>query len=1301
MSRKLLPYEYELIKALKVTEEEYRDFLTAQLDYAQSPEERQGIITAEPASTVALVLTVIGVIFQVAAALFAKPDSEKNKRQRRQERFSPRYGFNTAQELAQYGDTVNLVYTSTRDNSLGGVRTATTLVWSALESYGSSQFMQLLLVLGAARILELDPERFAFGQLSLRQVLPSKVWIYYDKNGRVKYNDRVLGDGRDPTRLQGTPTNDDVCKIIDGGNRKQGFSQAFSPTSMNVFGIYAPIPINVQVEERRTSGRMDDAKIGIKIRGENWKTTNGARWRKGDKFTLVFDKTVRKKDKVAQEAAKELRYQHVSALDPASTYKLGTAKFRLLNISDETNIDKNDVVAEFECIEAGRRPFTTYNTEKASKYTGNDRDKLEEAEDILKASYEENSRSGRRSLDGRRLPNNSFLNWHDDEDDKYTNLQTGGVEINFVGVQYRFRGSERVTWQTDLQDRRSEDFKNGSYNVPRNGSIAFTKKQLEEFLSDKPTISTKRLRASLESDLEDLRELRDRINGADKNISDDLRREAKRGGLVRSIRDQIDALNDKIDNLVGERYGFEKNSNNDGLLKARGTGLTKDESKKFTKWSKEIENLREDKDAIIEGDIQELRKALIRTVRSANYQFRFGGRTYAGGIRYVKNQLGDLKGENTTDNRGVRAVRSYFRELIREKEEALKFVKYVTKNWDALASAADDHFYTKCLVKAEEAVYQTVSACDYVKFSLRCRVFRNISGRAKKYGEKEAPNGFKMSDNGYKGRIAMFKLEYKRSNSSSGWVRVPLIFAVRRGADQDNFIALNFQAKNKAKWEFRIEPINDMGAELQDNAYGSFAFIQNAGKRSRFLHNENELRWIGDLVPVDTALLRPRQDERGPVYTNEWDLFSTRSDSQLQASFDNGPEFTVTAVTEQQLGSIEDKYRDISMLALGVYSGLGMQDLRSITAFVTEGKTCYRVNESTGSFSLGSRSSSWAPDIFADTILDRTNGIGKFARPEGIDWRQLGKAKLFCRENGLGTPLHMDGVIADPGSWRQFWAEVAPYSLLEFARMNGRETLIPAIPVTDAGRATRVVPVSALFNQGNILEGSYREEFLDYGSDVQDLIATVIYRETESKDVFPRNASVTVRLAQGTSEDLAIRQTFDLSQFVTRRAQAILFGKLMCNQRRWVRRAIEFQTVPTDSPVSPGAYILVDIGLNTWDQLTTGVVLPEGVLDSPLNTPVRPGTYSLLLYETGKPTVTLTGVTVDAAGKAPRAAAYAGRLFVLGTVLDSKRVFRVNEVQMDEEGEVTIRAAEYPCENDGNRLLSRVANFSDALFRVT
>ena len=211
------------------------------------------------------------------------------------------------------------------------------------------------------------------------------------------------------------------------------------------------------------------------------------------------------------------------------------------------------------------------------------------------------------------------------------------------------------------------------------------------------------------------------------------------------------------------------------------------------------------------------------------------------------------------------------------------------------------------------------------------------------------------------------------------------------------------------------------------------------------------------------------------------------------------------------------------------------------------------------------KSSSYAPDIFVDTLLDKENGFGKYISDSDLDKTSLTLAKNFCENNNLpgNVQLFMDGLIADAGSWREFWIANAPFSLLELARKNGKDTLVPSLPVENSGKAAEDsglpvgVNVSALFTTGNILEGSYKEEFLNYEASTEDLIASVIYREYTTKELFSQNRSVEVRLAD--ASDAAVRETFDVSQFVTQREQAIMFGKLLCNQRRWIKRELNFK----------------------------------------------------------------------------------------------------------------------------------------------
>jgi hypothetical protein len=804
------------------------------------------------------------------------------------------------------------------------------------------------------------------------------------------------------------------------------------------------------------------------------------------------------------------------------------------------------------------------------------------------------------------------------------------------------------------------------------------------------------LRDEIEDDLEKILELKDDVDAGvyDRN----LRREAKRA--ISAINKRIDELEDKIDDKVRDASSLNKKTTtisgqkvlkDNSNLDKRNTGIGRLQN--------EIKRLQDDKQDILSDNVSSLRSRYVKSLRYADSPFTgFDGNRYgSGGIRAMKRRLAQLKGQTTTDQVGVKEVRDKLNELIKEKEDAKNDLKLLLKDWEDFIADADDDFFTKCLVKIESAAYQTVTACDFVKFAIRCKLFRRISGRAKDYGDNEAPDGYRLSDNGIHGRMAFFKVSYKETGAST-YQGFPVVFAVRRGTDQDNFIGLAFKGPSRKKWEFKFDPIGDISAETRSGET-HIAFIENEGRVRTFEDGKGAtFGWTGALKAIPSTGIHDVLKERGPLYTNEWDLFSNRSDTQVQFSFDGGPEFRITSVTEQQAESIAGKYANLSMMALGVFSGRGVQDLRSITAYVTQGKSSWIVNETTGARTYSADSTSFAPDIFADTILDTENGIGKFAKSEGIDWSGVAAAKRFCKNNGLGCQLFMDGVIAEQTPWRQFWAETAPFSLLEFARVGGRETLIPAVPVNAAGQANREVLVNALFTAGNVLEGSYKEEFIDYGSAVQDLIATVIYRETESQDVFPRNSSVTVSL-KGVNPSIAVSQSFDISQFVTQRAQAILFAKLLCNQRRHIRRGIEFKTFPTDTPISPGAYIYVDIGLNTWERVSSGLIMQGGELNAPLLQGIPNGSYSVLAYKGNTSPVSLAGIAVSN-GVAAALAPYAGYMFVLGAQSNKKRVFRVTEVQMDEEGEVTIKAMEHPCEDSGGKLLSRIANFSDSLFDV-
>jgi hypothetical protein len=1180
MTRKLLPYEHDLIRELGVTREEYLEFLAAQHDYTLSPEDKLKELRGDP-TIIAIALIVVGALMQVAGALLA-PKPKSARAQPREQVFAPRSGFNSAQELAKYGDTVNLVYTSTADNPTGGVRVATSLIWSAIDSYGSSQFMQLMLVLGAGRINQIDVARMAFGQTPIRQFATQRTWTYYNPNGNLRFDNLVAGDASDPMR-NGAASSSLVYRVNPQGNeRQEGFSQSFSPSTLTKCGVFFPIPINVSVLDRDNDGRIRQAPIEITIDG----AFRNAYWNQlgrrpvievGARFTMTFARsrvTEAQKRDVFQTAA-ELRRSLFGGLDAASTYKLGSAKFRIASPVASADLDAGSISVTFACIERGSAPEEDYET---LDFKENDND----ATNAIVRLQQENNR-----------------------------LQ---AQLN------------------------------------ANAPIYLSANAIAEGIESSLITRLSQIQAQLDF-LVDFEE-----NGSrTKNLSE-IEQSSFLPADINAVISQIDAIEDQLESLRDDKKS----------RKLRG---------QYNKQIRRLERtLRQKFTDFFDGSYKRTRKARLRSIEDLRKQMvslgaslasNGGGRDTAAEQRRNAQLQAQINANNTEIQRQQRILDN-------------------PENWN-------DYFNTKCLVKVEEASYETITQCNIVDFALRVRVFKRVSGRSRKYGEKKEET-FKNSDNGVKMRTMLFWLWYRRTGATA-WTRVQRVFAIRHGTDVDNYISLKFRANdNNGNWQFHFEPIAETAAEMREFGFADFAYIENSGP-TQVIQNPDGTRisYIGTLQARDFDL--PPLNVN-PSQMDEWGLFSTRSDTQLQFSFDNGPELEIKAVTEQRteaLATYPQLYNNLSLLGFNAYSGQGVQDLRSISAFVTQGRLVRRLRDDGTYPAAPDGASSYAPDIFLDTIIDGVDGIGRFAKVGGIDLQGLALAKRFCQRNGL----FMDCVIAERTPWRQFWAEVAPFSLLELGRIGGKETLVPAVPVNNAGSIIRRVPISALFNAGNILEDSFKEEFIDYGSNVQDLIATVIFRDTERDGFFPRNNSVDVRL-NGVADAMAVRQSFDLSQFVTNRAQAVLFAKLLCNQRRHVRKAIEFKTFPTDSVLNPGAYIYVDVGQAQWNGIHSGAVQAGGALNTPVAGAVPNGTYSVLLYKSGSGVVTLNNVAISG-NEANALASYAGWLFVLGTQARAKRVFRITEVQMDEEGEVSVKALEHPCDTNGDSL---IANFGDALFTI-
>ena len=1286
MNRKLLPYEHQLIEALGVTEAEYLEFVAIQQEY-EDPKLGTQLDVRNDMGVTAIVLTVVGILFQVGAALLAPkpstPEGPENQTRNREQRFAPTFGFNSAQELASYGDPINLIYTNKNQNPNGGVRASGSLVWSGIENFGSTQFMTLLFVMGASRIRKIKEEYTAFGQIGLQDFDPALVWMFYKNKdggqGPALFDDIVLGypDGEQngpltkqllylPDRLKRQASDDPVCRILTfSDGYKKGFSQAYSPTTSSAFGVYDPVPIKVKIHGRDERGDEIEDENLIFIQSGRYGGTDA-----GESFTLTFRQL--RTGSELEESISAIRQRQFETIDFGGTYILGSAQYTLEEKST-ADIANTNVTCKFICIKDGNEPFT--------EYSSND-------------SYDDNDIS---------IDLSEFIEARNalNEDKNYKK----DIAIIADGVSYDFTGETEVTWNDENGNEKS-------YELKRFGSIEYTERIQRRDLANPEKLITDKERKRLINELKALRAYRRKLNRGEydeqnaiaKDVKERIKNSTRYQNKLEDKKNQQRLIEDFTNQFIaGDITRTEKNR---GIRSAQETIAEIDEI------------LRELNIKFVE----QARDPYIKELEDNNGEFRgLDKRKYTdGGIEQVEEILDNqqVASDKFIDQRGQTAINNAYEDLLDEKEDALKAIRKVLRDYKETEIKTEDrnkNFYTKCLVKAESASYETVSGVDLVKFSIKSTVYRRIAGRQKQYGEVEV-GGYTTNDNGIHSRLAFFEVSYKEVGSNGIYQKFPFIFAVRSGTESELYNQINFEpgqfGLNRKRWQFKFTPVVDI---MADSVNPNVGLIIDSGDIQMIRHNGNKWWWRGEKVTGNRdgypEILHQEGGAR-PRYTNQNDMFSNHSDTQYQFSFDRGPELSLTAVTEQQIatsavevGALD--YPDVTTMAMIVRAGRGIQDLRNITTFIEEGKSCFTTENFNNREFL---SSSFAPDIFVDTAIDPKYGVGKYIRTgsDVLDQGSLQHAKDFCRNNNLPCEdlakieLFMDGIIADVTSWRSFWVANAPFSLLELARKNGRDTLVPALPTRSNGQAATndgspvPVKISALFTTGNIIEGTFKEEFLDYGTNTEDLIADVIYRELKEGSVFPRKATVQVR-ANGVSSSQAIRETFDASAYVTQREQAIMIGKLLVNQRRFIQRGIEFKTFPSRAALEPGEFIYVDIGNTSWDKYSSGILLEGGKLNSPLHDEISNGTYSFLLYDsTEKTTVSKNSVSVSG-NTASSLSAYEGWMFVMGEARPSKRVFRITEVAFDEEGEVTVKGLEYPVYDD---MGAKIADFRSANFEV-
>ena len=436
---------------------------------------------------------------------------------------------------------------------------------------------------------------------------------------------------------------------------------------------------------------------------------------------------------------------------------------------------------------------------------------------------------------------------------------------------------------------------------------------------------------------------------------------------------------------------------------------------------------------------------------------------------------------------------------------------------------------------------------------------------------------------------------------------------------------------------------------------------------------------IGDI----TVVLPPRDNTRVFIPSSQISEV-TFYPGAWTTSADSNPEHQISYVNEIRANDpVIPNYYNMSVFGLSLRSGKNFTRLDQLRFWTPGGVQVYRhLTKDIGRSNLFSDFVYWL-------LTDKDAGTGDLVSEELVDKESFERTGRFLEANRI----YCDTVLQDAVNLRQYISDTAKLMFCNFTIIDGKFGLEPALPVNSAGELSfDPVPIAMIFSEGNIIEGSFALDYLEYQQRA-DFKAVATYRLAGAPGVdeysgvptgLPEDTNVVVRYESERGGKDSI-ETFDMAAFCTQREQAILVCKYLLALRRLVRYTIKFQTVPEGISLRPGDFIRVLTQANPYDPFSNGVVLADsGQVITPQ--PLSDGTYTVNYYKpSGEQVESATLQIVDGRVTDP---AMQGIVFSIPRAVTSEAsVFQIQQLTLTEEGLVDVVAVEHPCDSQLRSLI--------------
>ena len=316
------------------------------------------------------------------------------------------------------------------------------------------------------------------------------------------------------------------------------------------------------------------------------------------------------------------------------------------------------------------------------------------------------------------------------------------------------------------------------------------------------------------------------------------------------------------------------------------------------------------------------------------------------------------------------------------------------------------------------------------------------------------------------------------------------------------------------------------------------------------------------------------------------------------------------------------QYNNLTIAGLSLKASRNFTSLDQMRTWIGSGLHVKRLHPDLSVYDLGGNivnGNALGPsNLFTDLVFymltDGMGGAGELLNMDKDDPKLLNEDDFVETSRFLhAQKLFFNGVVGDRTNLRQYITDVAPYFLCNFVIMDGKFSLKPAIPhMAESGQINLgAVPIDQLFTAGNILEDSFKLEYLR-SEERRPFKAVMRYRQ-ENKNKLPEEKVVEVKLTD--QEDLLPHEQFDLTQFCTSKEHAIKVAKYFLGIRDLVSHTISFSTTVHGLNLRAGSYIKVATTVTPYSNANNGTVSSTGAVTSVEE--LADGTYDVTFFKTG------------------------------------------------------------------------------------